>query len=212
MSSESASQTAADDLAHSVRLALDTFGGAPSADWSVRAGSLEWDCWETAEHLADDLFAYAAQLGPSKPPLDTEVPFVWTRRSPGGPANVIFANRDAGPAGLLQVIDASGALLVAMVRTAAPETRAHHVFGLSDPVGFGAMGVVETLVHTQDIAEGLGLDWAPPAGLCARALARLFPDAPQGDDPWRTLLWATGRGDLPGVERLTSWRWNAEVR
>jgi hypothetical protein len=212
MSPQSASQTAADDLAHSVRLALDTFGGASAADWSVRAGSLEWDCWETAEHLADDLFAYAAQLGPSKPPLDTEVPFHWTRSRPGGPANVIFANRDAGPAGLLQVLDASGALLVAMVRTAAPETRAHHVFGLSDPSGFGAMGVVETLVHTQDIAEGLGLDWTPPAGLCARALARLFPDAPRGDDPWRTLLWATGRGALPGRERLTSWRWNGEVR
>ncbi|GAA1227730.1 MULTISPECIES: hypothetical protein [Streptomyces] len=212
MSPESTSPTAADDLAHSVRLAVDTFGGAPGADWGVKAGPLEWDCWETAEHLADDLFAYAAQLGPSKPPLDTEVPFDWTRRRPDGPANVIFANRDAGPAGLLQVLDASGALLVAMVRTAAPETRAHHVFGLSDPAGFGAMGVVETLVHAHDIAEGLGLEWTPPAAVCARALARLFPDAPRGDDPWRTLLWATGRGELPDRERLTSWRWNAEVR
>ncbi|MEV6701205.1 hypothetical protein AB0M68_29230 [Streptomyces sp. NPDC051453] len=212
MSPESTSQTAADDLAHSVRLVVDTFGGAPGADWGVKAGPLEWDCWETAEHLADDLFAYAAQLGPSKPPLDAEVPFDWTRRRPDGPANVIFANRDAGPAGLLQVLDASGALLVAMVRTAAPETRAHHVFGLSDPAGFGAMGVVETLVHAHDIAEGLGLEWTPPAAVCARALARLFPDAPRGDDPWRALLWATGRGELPSRERLTSWRWNAEVR
>ena len=37
------------------------------------------------------------------------------------------------------------------------------------------MGVVETLVHTHDVAAGLGLTWTPPAGLCARALARLFP-------------------------------------
>ncbi|RVU23891.1 hypothetical protein EOT10_17705 [Streptomyces antnestii] len=201
----------ADDVAHAVRLSVAVLGGAPDADWGVRAGSLDWDCWETAEHLADDLFAYAAQLGPARPPLDTEVPFDWTRRRPGGPANVVFARREAGPAGLLQVLDASGALLVAMVRTTPQDTRAHHVFGLSDPAGFAAMGVVETLVHTQDIAEGLGLRWTPPDALCARALARLFPDAPRDGAPWRTLLWATGRGELPGRERLTSWRWNAEA-
>ena len=27
------------------------------------AGDLDWDCRETVEHMADDLFAYAGQLG-----------------------------------------------------------------------------------------------------------------------------------------------------
>ncbi len=201
-----------DDLGQAVRLAVATLREAPAEAWDGRAGSLEWDCWETGEHLSDDLFAYAAQLGPGSPPLTGEVPFLWESRRPGGPANAIHADRAAGPAGLLQVLEASGALLVAMARTTPPQTRAYHGYGVSDPEGFAAMGLVETLVHTHDLAEGLGLVWAPPAGLCSRALARLFPDAPQDTDPWPTLLWATGRAELPGRPLLTTWRWYGEPR
>ncbi|MFV8131685.1 hypothetical protein [Streptomyces syringium] len=199
----------ADDVRLAVRLAVTALRGAPAADWKAKAGSLDWDCWETVEHLSDDLFAYAAQLGPEEPPLDGEVPFLWTRQRPGAPANVIVADPAAGPAGLLRVLEASGALLVAMVRTASPEVRAYHVFGISDPEGFAAMGVVETLLHTHDVAEGLGVGWNPPADLCGRVLDRLFPDAPVDTDRWRTLLWATGRAELPGLARVTPpWQWH----
>ncbi|MEU8251082.1 maleylpyruvate isomerase N-terminal domain-containing protein [Nonomuraea sp. NPDC048916] len=201
-----------DDVDQAVRLAVETLREAPPQAWDGKAGSLEWDCWETVEHLSDDLFAYAAQLGPRTPPMDGEVPFVWESRRPGGPKNAIHADRAAGPAGLLQVLEASGALLVAMVRTTPPEIRAHHGFGAADPEGFAAMGVVETLVHTHDLAEGLGLTWKPPAGLCERVLARLFPEAPRTPDPWLALLWATGRAELPGRPRLTTWRWYGEPR
>ncbi|MCZ1020375.1 maleylpyruvate isomerase N-terminal domain-containing protein [Streptomyces noursei] len=204
----------ADDLADAVRLAVELLRGAPTTAWEngAKAGSLDWDCWETVEHLSDDLFSYAAQLGPGTPPLDREVPFSWHRKRPGGPANAVHADRAAGPAGLLQTLEACGALLVAMVRTTPPQVRAHHVFGVSDPEGFAAMGIVETVVHTHDLAAGLGLDWDPPAGVCARVLARLFPDAPVGADPWPTLLWATGRTALPGHPRRTQWRWDGRVR
>jgi hypothetical protein len=50
----------------------------------------------------------------------------------------------------------------------------------------------ETLIHTYDIARGLGLDWLPPVGAARQILARLFPDAPAGD-PVDTLLRRTGR-------------------
>lgn len=116
------------------------------------------------------------------------------------------------PAGLLQVLDASGALLTAIVRTTPPTVRAHHIFGQADPEGFAAMGIVETLVHTHDVAEGLGAAWTPPADLCDRVLARLFPDAPTDTDRWPTLLWATGRTELPGHPRLTKWRWHGTPR
>ncbi|MYW01091.1 DinB family protein [Streptomyces sp. SID3343] len=206
------SPVTAADLDLAVRQAVDTLHGAPASAWDTNAGSLEWTCWETVEHLADDLFAYAAQLGLRTPLLDGEVPFVWESRRPGGPANAIHADRTAGPDGLLQVLEASGALLVAMVRTAPARVRTHHVFGASDPEGFAAMGIVETLVHTHDLTLGLGLAWNPPADVCARVLARLFPDAPTTGAPWPTLLWATGRAELPGHPRRTAWRWYAAPR
>ncbi|EME96649.1 maleylpyruvate isomerase N-terminal domain-containing protein [Streptomyces mobaraensis] len=207
-----ASGSAADDLALVVRLASDALRQADPSAWDRPAGGLEWTCWETVEHLSDDFFAYAAQLGPRRPPQDGEVPFVWESRRPGGPANVIHADRAAGPDGLLHVLEACGALLVAMVRTAPPDVRAHHVFGASDPAGFAAMGTVEALLHTHDLAAGLGLAWNPPADVCARVRTRLFPDAPADTDPWATLLWATGRGELPGRERVTRWRWDGRPR
>jgi hypothetical protein len=49
--------------------------------------------------------------------------------------------------------------------------------------------------------------WDPPADLCDRVLARLFRDVPADTDRWQVLLWATGRAELPGRPRLTSWRW-----
>ncbi|MFF8846533.1 maleylpyruvate isomerase N-terminal domain-containing protein [Streptomyces sp. NPDC015127] len=207
------STVSADDVDRAVRLCLDLLGSAPpGAPWDAQAGTIEWSCWETVEHLADDLFAYAVQLGPRKPSLDRVVPFVYDSRRPGGPRNTVHADRAAGPAGLLEVLEACGALLVAMVRTAPHGLRSHHVFGSSDAEGFAAMGVVETLVHTHDVACGLGLRWTPPDRLCAQVLARLFPDVPDGTPPWPTLLWATGRGDLPGLARRTAWRWYGEPR
>lgn len=198
----------ADDVTSAVRLAVDTLGQSSAEDWHIPASTLTWDCWETVEHLSDDLFAYAVQLGPRKPPLETEVPYRWAPEREGGPWNAIFADPEAGAAGLLQTLEASGALLSAMVRTASPDVRAHHSWGVSDPEGFAAMGIVETLVHAHDIATALGVTWTPPADLCDRVLARLFPDAPDDEDRWTVLLWSTGRADLPGRERVTSWKWH----
>ncbi|GAA4204168.1 hypothetical protein [Actinocatenispora rupis] len=72
------------------------------------------------------------------------------------------------------------------------------------------MGVAETLLHTYDIVQGLGVGWRPPGRLSAAVLTRLFPDAPAGD-PTAVLLWSTGRGPLPGRTPVTSWVWHAAV-
>ncbi|APE25979.1 MULTISPECIES: hypothetical protein [Streptomyces] len=206
------SPVTADDVDLAVRLAVGILRDAPAEGWGRKAGSLEWDCWETAEHLANDLFYYAVQLGPQSPPLDTHVPIALNRKRPEGPTVFLSADRDAGPAGLVQVLEACGALLVAMVRTTSPQVRAHHAAGVADPEGFAALALQETLVHMHDLAEGFGLAWAPPAALCSRVLTRLFPEAPDGTDPWLTLLWATGRGELPGRPRLTTWRSDSTPR
>lgn len=202
----------ADDVEEAVRLVITALRGAPEVNWQNRAGSLEWDCWETVEHLADDMFCYAAQLAPPTPPLDGYVPFVPTRLRPGGPQETIHAERGPGVPGLFQVLEAATGLLAALVRTKPPHTRAFHSYGIADPEGFAAMGVVEALVHAHDAAEGLGVAWEPPAALCARVLARLFPDAPADAGPWPTLLWATGRTELPAHPRQASWRWHSAPR
>jgi hypothetical protein len=81
---------------------------------------------------------------------------------------------------------------------------------MADAEGFAAMGCVETLLHGEDIAQGLGLTLDPPREVSTRVLARLFPDEAgelAGVDPWDALRWATGRIDLPGRPRRESWRW-----
>lgn len=194
-------------MARSVELLVDALKPALDADWNVPAGPLEWTCWETGEHLADDLFFYAAQIGSLRPLADDYVRWGYSRRRPEGPENTITVDVDAGPAALLGALEAGGGILAAVVRSTPPSARGFHVFGASDPEGFAAMGVVETLVHAHDLALGLGVDFTAPADLCARTLHRLFPDVQADAEPWETLLWATGRGELEGRERREKWRW-----
>ncbi|MGW1893335.1 maleylpyruvate isomerase N-terminal domain-containing protein [Streptomyces sp. NPDC002004] len=195
-----------------VALCVDGLSGVPAARWDVRAGDLEWTCRETLEHLADDLLTYALRFGLARPMDAPRVPLRISRDRPEGPANVIFGDEEAGPEGLLTVVEACGGLLATVVDTTAPTALAPHVFGASDPEGFAAMGVVETLVHTHDIVRGLDLVWEPPQDLCERVLARLFSDVSVIGSPWSTLLWATGRIDTPDRPRRTNWRWYGAPR
>ncbi|MFC8867766.1 GNAT family N-acetyltransferase [Streptomyces sp. NPDC057148] len=169
---------------------------ATDRDWTaVRAGRLDWDCRQTAEHIAGDLIAYAGQLAGRA--TQAYVPFEITLDDGTG-------NED-----VLHVVETTGALLAATLRTTPREVRAFHPypFRSANREGFAAMGITEVLLHTHDIAEGLGLAYEPPARLCADVLTRLFPHVRPDTDPWRTLLWATGRGDLPGRPAVTEWRW-----
>ncbi len=197
-----------DDVTRAVTLAKQTLQTAVDRDWQVPAGTLDWTCWETVEHMSDDLFAYAAQLGPATPSVETHVPFGWQRRREGGLPLTVFVDPADGPAGLLQVFETCGTMLAAMVSFVPPGRMSFHNYGPSDTGGFAAMGVVEVLIHTYDVAAGLDLTWSPPGDLCAAALRRLFPSAPADGDPWATLRWATGRHDLPGRPAPVSWRWD----
>ncbi|MFJ9754505.1 GNAT family N-acetyltransferase [Streptomyces sp. NPDC101149] len=166
-------------------------------DWSeVGAGHLEWSCRRTAEHVAGDLIAYAGQL--TGRAQDAYVPFEITLED------------GADNEGALHVIETAGALLAAAVATTPREVRAFHPypFRSADREGFAAMGVAEVLLHTHDMAQGLGLAYEPPAELCEDVLTRIFPHVRPGPGPWRTLLWATGRGDLPGRAPVTRWHWS----
>lgn len=167
------------------------------ADWNRLAGDLDWSCRQTGEHVADVLFSYASQV--LAQPMDDYLPI-----------EVTVLN-EATPAGLLRSIVMCGESLRLAVASASEDARAWHPYGISDPEGFAAMGIVEVLVHTHDIARGLDINWAPPDELCKPALLRLFPGAPQGQ-PSEVLLWCTGRAPLGDRPRLETWRWDSSVR
>ncbi|WP_156753494.1 DinB family protein [Actinokineospora pegani] len=195
------------DVDEAVHWFVDTFSDTPAADWESLAGPLTWTCWETAEHVADDLFFYATQLTTRTPPRETHLPFSCTANREGGPENTVGADRAGGVPGLLAVVESCGHLLSAVITTADPNLVAHHTYGQARPEGFAAMGVVELLVHAYDIATGLGTPWTPPTPLVTRTLTKLFPHVEPTDDPAATLLWATGRGTLPNRPPVGEWRW-----
>ena len=197
-----------DDLETVVETACSALETVLERDWSVPADGLEWTCWGTIEHTADDLFAYAGQVSPRRPAHDTYVPFASHRTSPSEPVCTIHAEPERGNAGLVQVLDASGGMLVAVARWAPSETRGGHPYGLSDPHGFAAMGTVETLLHLHDVAGPLGIAWDPDPDVVRRVLDRLFPDGGTDGDPWPTLLRLTGRDPSAPLE---SWRWDSRV-
>jgi RimJ/RimL family protein N-acetyltransferase len=170
---------------------------ATGRDWEkTGAGGLEWSCRYTAEHIAGDLIAYAGQLAGRA--QHAYVPF-----------DITFDD-GTDNSGALDVIEATGALLAAAVRTTPREVRAFHPypFRSANREGFAAMGTAEVLLHTHDIAAGLGLAYEPAPETAEFVLTRIFPHVRPDADPWRTLLWATGRGELPGRDPVTEWRWH----
>ncbi|MFI9614422.1 GNAT family N-acetyltransferase [Streptomyces sp. NPDC052023] len=193
--------TGGDMVQQAVTSAVAVLGTVTDRDWrEVDAGRTAWSCRRTAEHVASCLLAYAGQLAGRA--RDAYVPFEITLDGEGG-------LDPAGNDGVLHVLETTGALLTAAIRTTPREVRAFHPypFRSAGREGFAAMGVAEVLLHTHDIAEGLGLAYEPPAGLCTYVLGTIFPHVQPAADPWRTLLWATGRGDLPGRAPVTDWRW-----
>lgn len=199
-----------DDVRTAARWLADGVAHHPDAAFDAQAGPVRWSCWATAEHVVDDLLAYALQVAGL--PLLDYLPLA----GPKGEDEIAHVKREAGPAGMAEVLRAGGELLAAQVVARPDSARAYHPYGLSDPQGFAAMGIVEILVHGRDILEGLtGVAPSLPEGLSARVLTRLFPDLPdatRGLPATEVLVWATGRSELPGLARRTRWRWDATVR
>lgn len=183
----------ADALDQAVTSSISAMSKANDRDWSILAGDLEWDCRATALHIASDLVGYATQL--TAPRAHGYAPFD------------LILEGTPDPSGLRDVVRGTGGVLSAVVRSVDSTTRSWHPYGVAGPIDFAAMGIVEVLVHTEDLSRGLGFVWEPPIELCVRVLDHLFMDAPKGYDPWSTLLWATGRLALGDNPRQSNWRW-----
>ena len=160
-------------------------------DWSVKAGALNWTCRETAEHVADVLFAYALQLAARA-------------QSKYLPYEEMKATREAGASDLVDGIAATGSVLRAVMTTAAPDTRAWHPLGLLSTTEWAGLAANELLVHTFDISTGLQRRFEPPRGLSTSALRvmRGLHSRRESDvsgDPWFALLELSGRQPPAGA-------------
>jgi hypothetical protein len=174
--------------------------GYTDLDWQrVRAAGLEWSCRKTVLHMVDCLYFYTMQ--------------VMYGRTDGYLCTELALDDSVSPPRLLDALSAHADLLHRIARSADPDLRAHHSYGVSDAAGFAAMGVVETLIHTLDVVRGLNPadPWRPPAELATPVLARLFPDAPSGD-PTDVLLYCCGRAALGELPPQTDWQWDGTVR
>ncbi len=183
-----------DDLLTAATVCRNALLPAREDDWSVPAGDLTWDCRRTLDHVVDALLFYAGQLVMRA-----------TRRLPA------LRNGDADQEveDLLMSLGTAAAVLAEVARAAGPGSRAFHPAGMADGSGFVAMGCTEILIHTADIAEGLGRSFRPPDSLTAAVLERLFPWAPDVAEPWAAFRWACGRTPLPDRDRLgPDWWWH----
>jgi uncharacterized protein (TIGR03083 family) len=163
-------------------------------DWGVPAGTLDWDCRRTLDHMVFSSIAYSGNLA---------------RQSRRRVRPVRNGDPTATIEELLDELETATTILAAVARSAPSGARGFHEFGLADPRGFIGMACDEILIHAHDITEGLGLEYEPPAELCRLVARRLFPWAPTNTVAWPTLLWLNGRGELAGGERMGSdWCWH----
>lgn len=184
----------ADTLDQAVASSISAMSQAHDKDWSVLAGDLQWDCRATVLHVASDFVGYATQL--TSPRAHGYAPFD------------LVLEGTPDPSELCEVVRGTGGVLSAVIRTTESTTRSWHPYGVAGPADFAAMGIVEVLVHTEDLSRGLGFAWEPATALCLRILDHLFSNAPKGFEPWPTLLWTTGRLALGEHPRRQNWQWD----
>jgi hypothetical protein len=148
------------------------------ADWSVRAGDLEWSVDRTIAHMTGATAKYALYL---------------SSRSTRFIAVSVRPVDDATRQERLEAIEGCAAAL-AGVAAAAPESAfGYHVTGMRSVQQFLALACYELLVHTYDVARGLRLPYEPPEALCRIVVEHCFPDQDEQQPAWPYLVWLSGR-------------------
>ena len=184
----------ADELAKVLQPTIDL-------DWEIKTPDLDWTQSQTAIHTMRACLEYSYQVVGKR--LDTYQP-------------VLFEKKEkATPGEYLPMIATAARVLEKVVKDSDPGDRAFHSYGISDPVGFAAMGVVEVSVHTYDLAKGFGVDFIPDNLAAEFAINRLFSgttEYPEYKSYGELLLWLAGRTELSGAERRSGWKWNGVPR
>ena len=170
-------------LIEAAGVARETLAPAADRDWSAKAGTLDWDCRATLDHMVNAPLFHGTNLA---------------MRSKQRLNSVRAGNPTASVSDLIASMEHSATILARVASATPPNERGFHPAGMADAQGFVALSSNELLLHTHDIATGLGLTFEAPAELSGLVLRRLFPWAPSDLEPWAALLWLTSRGSLPG--------------
>src|SRR6476619_5631984 len=169
-----------DDLVELTDAAVVAWHAGVERDWSERAGTLTWSCFQTADHTIDCVFAYAFFL--SSRVTDAYPPF-----------GEVHALPEATPNDLVNGLVAMTNLLIAIIRTTPSDVRAiiwrHPEPAVGAPADFAARGALEMVLHTHDICAGLGVPFTPPEPACLRlrdhtASWPFWPESAPTADPW----------------------------
>ncbi|HVB92457.1 MAG TPA: hypothetical protein VND70_10220 [Acidimicrobiales bacterium] len=174
------------DLAELVELSLSALDGVAEADCSIKAGQLEWSCWQTVEHSIDCLFSYSMQIG-----AQAHSGFI--------PLEELHARPEASPADLIAGLRGAMALLLGVVRDSPGDVTASDGVLELDLSDWCARAAYELIIHTHDVLSGLGSALTPTDEMCnaileTESLWMLDRRAiPETADPWTALLVASGR-------------------
>jgi hypothetical protein len=187
------------DLDSVTQVVADAWRTGLDRDWSVRAGTIEWSCLETADHMVDAVLAVAFFLASRK--QDGYPEWGWPE---------FTAGPNARPGRLIEALETVGRVLSAVVMTAEPDARAviwrRPKVTTAPASDFPARGALEMILHAQDVCAGLGVELAPPSDVCERLRehTRTWPHwttpgwhaLAATDDPWADLLDASGRSPI----------------
>ncbi len=175
-----------DEFAQMFDSAVVALGQLVDADWTERAGTLDWTCWETVDHMIDCVFSYAMQVG-----AGAEQGFL--------PFTELHAQPDATPADLVAGLRGVGAMFLGVVRGSRRDAKASDgVLALGLPQ-WSARAAYEICLHTFDVATGLGVAFEPPGELAKSILGSeglwMLDRNRAGTavDPWAGLLLGSGR-------------------
>jgi uncharacterized protein (TIGR03083 family) len=148
------------------------------ADWSVKAGGLEWSVDRTIAHMTAAPAKYA---------------FYLSSRSTRYVAVRVWPEADATRQERLDDIEACAAALAGVAATAPEDAVGFHVTGMRNAEQFLAMACYELLIHTYDVTCGLGLPYEPPEDLCQLVIEHCHPGHDEQRPGWPFLVWLSGR-------------------
>jgi hypothetical protein len=169
-----------------LELVLRELGERIGLDWSLPAASLEWSCRHTIDHMVDGVFSCSFQLA--------------SRARKGFlPFNELHATSEASASELVTGLAAVGELLTALLRSVPSDAEASDGVLMLNADDWAARAAYELLVHTHDIARGLGSRFDPPFSVCSWVMSssKLWildrESAAEASNPWEALLIGSGR-------------------